>query len=106
MQTRLTIFSIRVAILLQKHPNFPFVPYFDECCEALKYSDEYPTDKYLAHLVQLQHIAEKVDQLSTKHGNDLKSPMSGTELYVMSLKSDLESFQNRLSFDISNVREY
>ncbi|KAJ5096850.1 hypothetical protein N7456_007571 [Penicillium angulare] len=96
----------RAAVFLHKHSNFPYIPYFDECCQSLDQAEEYPTDKYIVYLFQLQHIAEKINRLSADHRNDLKKPMSGTELYVMSIKSDLEAFENRLPFEISTSREY
>ncbi|KAJ5291942.1 hypothetical protein N7478_001193 [Penicillium angulare] len=95
--------SYSTAVFLHKHSNFPYIPYFDECCRSLDQEEEYPTDKYIVHSFQLQHIAEKINRLSTDHRNDLKKPMSGTELYVMSIKSDLEAFESRLPFKISTV---
>ncbi|CAI7619386.1 unnamed protein product [Penicillium glandicola] len=52
------------------------------------------------HIMQLQHIAEKIDRLSAAHGDELVRPGSGVELYVTGLKDDLSTFHKRLTFNI------
>lgn len=66
---------------------------------------EHLYDKNLIYIVQLQRIAEKIDRLSASHGQELMRPGSGTELYVINMRSDLEAFQSRLPFNIDDSRE-
>jgi hypothetical protein len=81
------------------------MPYLEDCCRSLQDGKEYPNDLYMTALVQLQHIAEKIDRLSGNHRKELMRPGSGLELYVTSIKSDLDAFQDRLLFNIYDARE-
>ncbi|KAJ5167138.1 uncharacterized protein N7482_005919 [Penicillium canariense] len=92
--------SSTIAALLHKQPTFSYIPYIEECCQSLQNANESPHDSYITSLVQLQRIAEKIDHLSANHTQELMRPGSGSELYVTHIKSDLEAFQDRLSFDI------
>jgi hypothetical protein len=56
-------------------------------------------------MIQLQHIVDKIDHLSIRNTSELGSPDSGAELYVTSLIANLEAFQTRLPFEISEFRE-
>ena len=93
-------------MLVQKKSAILRLPYQEECCKTLHESNEYPHDKYISYVIQLQFIAEKVDNLSAKHGLDLDKPGSGSELYITNLKSDLEAFYRNLNFDIHESREF
>lgn len=95
----------RVAIYLQKHSNFSYIPYIEDCCQILQNANEYQSDLYIVHLVALQRIEEKIDRLSTDHTHDMSNPGSGTELYVTSIKSDLRAFQRRALSDMAHSRE-
>ncbi|KAJ5373413.1 hypothetical protein N7517_005419 [Penicillium concentricum] len=99
--------SSSIAMLVQKKSTILRYPYQEECCKAIHEANEYPHDKYISYVTQLQFIAEKVDHLSAKHGLDLETPGSGSELYIANLKSDLEAFYRHLPFDIteSSVNE-
>ncbi|KAL4786040.1 hypothetical protein BJX76DRAFT_139919 [Aspergillus varians] len=92
--------SSSIAMLVQKKSTILRLPYHEECCKALHEANEYPHDKYITYVIQLQFIAEKIDHLSAKHGLDLERPGSGSELYIASLRSDLEAFYRHLAFDI------
>ncbi|KAJ5082350.1 hypothetical protein N7532_011393 [Penicillium argentinense] len=92
--------SSSIAILLQKYSTFPYVTYIEICCQSLHQDNEYPHDKYITHIVQLQHIAEKIDRLSADHGEELVRPGSGAELYVTNVKNDLSNFHKRLPFNL------
>lgn len=81
------------------------MPYLEECCRSLQDGKEYSHDLYMTALVQLQHIAEKIDRLSGNHKQEPMRPGSGSELYVTSIRSDLDAFQNRLAFNIYDARE-
>lgn len=97
--------SARVAVLIQKQFRFPHTPYIEDCCRAVSDTAKAPYDKYLFHMIQLQHSVDKIDQLSARHASELGNPGSGAELYVTSLIADLEAFRIRLPFRISDLRE-
>ncbi|KAJ5161704.1 hypothetical protein N7492_007096 [Penicillium capsulatum] len=92
--------SSTIALLVQKHSTLPYTPYIEDCCQSLRDSGEYPHDKDMMYLVQLQHIAEKIDRLSTSHGSELTRSGSGFELYIANIKSELDGFHSRLHFEI------
>lgn len=96
----------RIAIYVLKQSNFSYTSYIEECCQSLYDKPEHLYDKYLIYIVQLQRLAEKIDRLSASHGQELMRPGSGTELYVIDMKSDLEAFQRRLPFNIDEAREW
>ncbi|RDW74645.1 fungal specific transcription factor domain-containing protein [Aspergillus mulundensis] len=98
--------SASVAMLVQKISTIPRLPYYEECCKALLEANEHLHDKYMTYVIQLQFIAGKIDNLSSKHTLDLEKPGSGSELYITSLNSDLEVFRRRLPFDIYESRMY
>ena len=81
-----------ISILLLKSSTFPHFAYIDDCCESLGRDKEYPTDKYLLYVIQLQQIMERTKRLSTKQGIENSYADSALELYIMTLKSDLELF--------------
>ncbi|EED15032.1 conserved hypothetical protein [Talaromyces stipitatus ATCC 10500] len=93
--------SSTVAILVQKQFNFRYTPYIEDCCNSLSGTAETAYDKYIPYMIQLQRIVDKIDQLSARHASELVSPGSGAELYVTSLIADLEAFQTRLPFALS-----
>ncbi|KAJ5091449.1 hypothetical protein NUU61_006319 [Penicillium alfredii] len=95
--------SSTISVLVQKLSTFPYFPYLDECCKSLHDVGEYPCDKYIKYIVQLQLIADKVDRLSVKHEAELQSPGSGSELYITNLKSELETFQKQLPFNMQDI---
>ncbi|KAJ5578381.1 uncharacterized protein N7459_007345 [Penicillium hispanicum] len=92
--------SSSMAILLQKHSAFPYISYIEDCSQSLDDVGEYYHDKYITHLVQIQHIVGKIDRLSATHFPELSKAGSGSELYVTNVKSDLEAFRSRLHFNL------
>ncbi|KXG52499.1 uncharacterized protein PGRI_087830 [Penicillium griseofulvum] len=90
-----------IAILVQKKSTILRFPYQEECCKSLQEAKEYPHDKYISYVIELQFISEKVDQLSARHEFELETPGSGSELYITNLKSDLEAFYRHLPFNLS-----
>ncbi|KAJ5682597.1 hypothetical protein N7462_005762 [Penicillium macrosclerotiorum] len=95
--------SSSIAVLLQKHSTFHHTPYIDECCQFLHDTNEHPHDQYITPLVQLQHIAEKIDRLSTSHRQEMMAHGSGAELYVSNIKAELDSLQNGLPLNIVDI---
>lgn len=90
-------------MLVQKRSSLQRLPYHEDCCRKLA-DAEYPHDKYIAPVIQLQFIAEKIDNLSEKHVPDLERPGSGAELYITNLQSELETFYRQVPFDINESR--
>lgn len=86
--------------MLQKMSTFPHSAYIEDCCESLGKDEEYPSDRYLLHIVRLQYILEKVNRLSFQHRIEPRYPDPAVELYVSNFKSDLELFKERLPFAI------
>ncbi|KAM5474653.1 hypothetical protein MferCBS49748_000059 [Microsporum ferrugineum] len=95
--------SSTISGLLQKPSTFPYTAYLEECCKSLYDAAEYPSDKSILHIVQLQLIAEKIDRISLRHGMELENPGSAMELYVQSLKAELEAFRSRSGFSLDEA---
>ncbi|KAM5437517.1 hypothetical protein McanMca71_000869 [Microsporum canis] len=95
--------SSTISGLLQKPSTFPHTAYLEECCKSLYDAAEYPSDKSILHIVQLQLIAEKIDRISLRHGMELANPGSAMELYVQSLKAELEAFRGRSGFSLDEA---
>lgn len=94
----------RISVLFQKQSTFSYTAYLEECCQSLQNGKEYSHDMYMTALVQLQYIGEKIDRLSAEPRQGLMRPGSGSELYIKSIRTDLESFQDRLPFNIYDAR--
>ncbi|EFQ99999.1 hypothetical protein MGYG_03007 [Nannizzia gypsea CBS 118893] len=90
--------SSTISGLLQKQLTFPYTAYLEECCKSIYDAAEYPYDKSILYIVQLQHIVEKVNRITFQHGMELKNSGSAMELYVLGLKSELEAFRVRSGF--------
>ncbi|OGM47925.1 hypothetical protein ABOM_002737 [Aspergillus bombycis] len=89
--------SSTIAILLHKPSCFPSIaPYLEQCCQSLHTEGEFPPDKHIMHIFQLQVLAEKINNLSWKHGIELGSMGSAAELYVSNIKSELDRLRSQL----------
>ncbi|KAK3375796.1 hypothetical protein B0T24DRAFT_549113 [Lasiosphaeria ovina] len=51
------------SIVLLKMRHFPYSPFILDSCEKLEARGEFPGDKYLKHIVQIQSLSEQVDDL-------------------------------------------
>ncbi|EFE44817.1 hypothetical protein TRV_00368 [Trichophyton verrucosum HKI 0517] len=90
--------SSTISGLLQKQLTFPYTAYLEDCCKSIYDAAEYPYDKSILYIVQLQHIVEKINRITFQHGMELNNSGSAMELYVSSLKSELEAFLVRSGF--------
>ncbi|KAI9837897.1 MAG: hypothetical protein M1837_002687 [Sclerophora amabilis] len=90
--------SSSISMILEKLATFPHSAYIEDCCKSLREDPEYPTDKYLLYIVQIQHILEKIDHLSNQHDTRLFQHNSAVQFYVMSLKSELEVLRGHMPF--------
>ncbi|KAE8405050.1 hypothetical protein BDV37DRAFT_246275 [Aspergillus pseudonomiae] len=92
--------SSTISILLHKPSCFPNIaPYLEQCCQSLHNEGDLAHDKHIMHIFQLQVIAEKINNLSWKHGIELGSTSSAAELYVSNIKSDLDRLRGQLPVD-------
>ncbi|KAB8277404.1 hypothetical protein BDV30DRAFT_234736 [Aspergillus minisclerotigenes] len=89
--------SSTISILLHKPSCFPNIaPYLEQCCQSLDNEGTTSHDKYILPLFHLQVIAEKIDNLSWKHGMEVGSTGSAAELYVSNIKADLDRLRSQL----------
>ncbi|KOC13312.1 alkaline D-peptidase [Aspergillus flavus AF70] len=89
--------SSTISILLHKPSCFPDIaPYLEQCCQSLDNEGTTSHDTYILPLFHLQVIAEKIDNLSWKHGMEVGSTGSAAELYVSNIKADLDRLRSQL----------
>lgn len=70
----------------------------DECCRSLSAAAQYPSDRYLVQIVQLQKIADKVNQHFFGDEPDSTLPI---HLGIKALQDELQAFKNALPADLS-----
>jgi hypothetical protein len=93
--------QVRIAVLLHKPSCFPDISSFlEECCRCLYDAGEHPYDKCILHLFQLQVIAEKINSLSWENSSG-----SVAEIYISSIKSNLQRLHSQLPTRLSDTRE-
>ncbi|KAF4455689.1 hypothetical protein FALBO_15570 [Fusarium albosuccineum] len=54
------------SVVLQKSRHMSYTAYISRCCEHLGLLNQYPTDKYLAYIIELQKLIEKVEDIVSK----------------------------------------
>ncbi|KAJ6189853.1 hypothetical protein N7519_004761 [Penicillium mononematosum] len=84
--------------ILQKGCSFPYSPYFESMCKLLATDAEYPSDRYLLHIVQLQQISEKITLVSMQHVPKIQNSSFGLEHYYRELKSEIDLYRANLPF--------
>lgn len=79
---------------LRKYPrcSFPYSPYFESICKLLATDAEYPSDRYLLYIVQLQQISEKTTLVSMQHVPEIQNTSFGLENYYRELKSEIDLY--------------
>ncbi|KAB2572698.1 hypothetical protein DBV05_g8648 [Lasiodiplodia theobromae] len=90
-----------IAKLLQKLNTMPYSDYIAECCLSLANHPEAPTDKYLYHIVQLQHIMESTDFLSAQQQQPVGGDDPTTQAAVHAVRTELSAFRANLPFELS-----
>jgi hypothetical protein len=73
-------------------------------CKLLGEAAEYPTDQHLLFIIQLQHIVENINNRVLDIGQELNISNHAVAALLMTFKSDLEIFKERLPFNISESR--
>lgn len=74
-------------------------------CKILAIDAEYPSDKHLLYIVQLQRISERISQVSAQNGPGNCNPGFSFEQDYRNLKSDLELYRANLPFLLTESRE-
>ncbi|OQE01924.1 hypothetical protein PENSOL_c003G10580 [Penicillium solitum] len=93
-----SLVSSRISQILQKGCSFPYLPYFESICKLLAADAEYPSDKYLLHVVQLQQLSEKITLVSSQHVPEIHNTPFSLEHYYRELKSELDLYRANLPF--------
>lgn len=73
-------------------------------CKLLAADAEYPSDKYLLHIVQLQQLSEKITQVSSQHAPEIHNTPFNLEHYYREFKSELDLYRANLPFLLSESR--
>ncbi|KAF2493928.1 hypothetical protein BU16DRAFT_464436 [Lophium mytilinum] len=92
--------SSSVAVMLEKLTTFPYSPYIEDTCVSLKEKSEYATDKYLVYIIRLQRVLGNISHQTSGHFN-LINPDAAVELHITKLRAELDNFQERLPFPMS-----
>lgn len=93
-----SLVSSRISQILQKGCSFPYSPYFESICKLLAADAEYPSDKCLLHIVQLQQLSEKITLASSHHAPEIHNTPFSLEHYYRELKSELDLYRANLPF--------
>ncbi|KAM5350134.1 hypothetical protein ACJ41O_006639 [Fusarium nematophilum] len=91
------------SVVLQKSRHFSYVPYISRCCEHLGHLNQYPTDKYLAYIIHLQTLIEKVEDMASKASttNDAAQFFAESE----QIAQQCTEIKTTLPFPLSESRE-
>jgi hypothetical protein len=81
--------------------HFPYTPFILESCEKLKLESEYPNDKYLQPILQIQRISEEVDDIVAQKANFSKNE---TRAKLALVRHQLDTFKSDLMFPLSECR--
>jgi hypothetical protein len=73
-------------------------------CKLLATDAEYPSDRYLLHIVQLQQISEKITLVSMQHVPEIQNTSFGLEHYYRELKSEIDLYRANLAFPLTESR--
>ena len=71
---------------MQKLSHFQHSAYVDWCAEQLSRHPEYPCDKFITHIVQLQHLQEKINDSSIFRSHGPILDLTSTEMSVDALE--------------------
>jgi hypothetical protein len=100
-----TLMCFSISQILQKRCSFSYIPYFDNMCKTLAADAEYPSDRYLLHIVQLQRISEKVTLVTTQSIKETNNPGYYLENEYRTMRSELEVYRVNLPFSLTESRE-
>ncbi|KAK0716061.1 hypothetical protein B0H67DRAFT_256615 [Lasiosphaeris hirsuta] len=87
------------SIVLQKMRHFPYATFILESCEKLEQRAEFPTDKHLKQIVQIQRLSEEVDDIVAN--GTVKSTVDEANTKLATIRNQLGTFKTQLSFALS-----
>lgn len=83
--------------------HFPYTHFILESCEKLELQGEFPSDKYLKHIVQIQRLSEEVDDFVT-HAT-AKSSVDENTAKMTTIRHQVDSLKSNLTFALSECRK-
>ncbi|KAK1776939.1 hypothetical protein QBC45DRAFT_201865 [Copromyces sp. CBS 386.78] len=81
-----------ISVAFGKLESIRYSPYIQQCLNELQEAKEYETDGILVHMVQLQHLMEKIAQINSK----TKSPDSVGGIARAPVAAYMSTFQSEL----------
>ncbi|PLB50403.1 hypothetical protein P170DRAFT_435591 [Aspergillus steynii IBT 23096] len=91
------VISSCVSIIMQKRCTFPWTPHIERFAMELAQDPEYPSDEYTIHLVRLQRVFERIDEVSISHPPGMQGRMPEMERHIYGFRQELEDFKGHLS---------
>ncbi len=82
---------------------FPYTDFILESCEKLDQRGEYPSDKYIWHIVQLQRLLERAED-TVRYAKSSSDDMDDINANISSIRDQMDSFKSNLSFSLSDCR--
>ncbi|KAH8676406.1 hypothetical protein BGZ60DRAFT_371863 [Tricladium varicosporioides] len=88
--------SSTLCIGLRKPTNIKYTSYFEECCQALATKCELKSDAFIPYFIQLQKLADDVNQIFNYDGHQEAPPLEpgSVELLVKSFRQQLVQLEN------------
>lgn len=98
--TGLLILFHSISITAEKTCLLPWSSFIEKSALELAQASRYSSDKYLIHLVQLQHIFERADagMLINTQEMDLETRKSKIEAHVQQFRQEMENYRDLLPF--------
>ncbi|OIW35476.1 hypothetical protein CONLIGDRAFT_567048 [Coniochaeta ligniaria NRRL 30616] len=89
------------SIIVQKRHYFPYTDFILESCETLDQRGEYPSDKYLRHIVQLQRLLEQAEN-TIRNAKSTPDDADDINANISSIRDQMDSFKSNLAFSLSD----
>ncbi|KAH8910590.1 hypothetical protein BR93DRAFT_275940 [Coniochaeta sp. PMI_546] len=89
------------SIIVQKMHSFPYTDFILESCKMLDPRGEYPSDKYLWHIVRLQRLLERAEY-TVRNAKSSADDTNDTEANLASLRDQMDTFKSNLAFALSD----
>lgn len=83
--------------------HFPYTHFILESCEKLELQGEFPSDKYLKHIVHLQRLSEEFDDVVAQ--TTAKSSADEITPKIAAIRQQVDSFKSNLTFALSQCRK-
>lgn len=90
---------LSVSTLLQKLNTFQYTDYIGDCCKALSATPEFPTDKFLHSIIQLQRSMESIDPYPFAIGSATTADIP--EVDYSRIQVDLENLRMNMPFTLN-----